>query len=97
MQSDPSPSNTMTRRSGFPSASPSPSVDAPPMKPMQPIDRSSGAIVRHEGALSLVVPHFARDVGIANFFEQTKIYRFSSVARWVEVSHPEVTKCLTVF
>src|SRR5262249_2157324 len=54
MQSDPSPSNTITRRSGHPSASPSPSVDAPPMNPTHAIDRSSGAIVRQAGAVVMV-------------------------------------------
>lgn len=54
------------------------------------------AIVRHEGALSLVVPNFARDVGIANFLAETKVYQFSSAARWVEVPRLEVPKCLHV-
>src|SRR5262249_59912357 len=54
MQSEQSPSNTITRRSGHPSARPRPSVDAPPMKPTQETDRSSGAIVRHAGAVVMV-------------------------------------------
>jgi hypothetical protein len=54
------------------------------------------AIVRHEGALSLVVPNFARGVSAANFLDLTKIYRFSSAARWVEVPHLELPACLRV-
>ena len=48
------------------------------------------AIVRHEGALSLVVPHFARNTIVANFLDQTKIFQFSAEARWTEVPRLEV-------
>jgi proteasome lid subunit RPN8/RPN11 len=55
------------------------------------------AIVRHEGALSLVVPRFASDTFTANFLAQTKIYRFSSQATWDEVPTPQVTEaCLQI-
>lgn len=42
------------------------------------------AIIRHENALSLVVPYFAKDVSVANFLNKTKIYRFSEGAEWLE-------------
>jgi len=42
------------RRFGIASASPSPSDEAPPMKPTQPIDRSSGAMVRQAGEVVMV-------------------------------------------
>lgn len=54
------------------------------------------AIVRHEGALSLVVPNFARAVDVATFLDQTEVYRFSSAGHWVEVRHLEVSTCLRV-
>src|SRR5262245_37071328 len=54
MQSEPSPSNTITRRSGHPSARPSPRVDAPPMNPTQETERSSGAMARQAGAVVIV-------------------------------------------
>jgi proteasome lid subunit RPN8/RPN11 len=55
------------------------------------------AIVRHEGALSLVVPHFASSTTLANFLDQTKVYRFSPTAQWIEVPRWEVTQsCLQV-
>src|SRR5581483_5117776 len=54
ISSEPSPSNTSTRRSGRASARPSPSDDAPPMKPTQATDRLSGAIVRQAGAVVMV-------------------------------------------
>jgi proteasome lid subunit RPN8/RPN11 len=55
------------------------------------------AIVRHEGALSLVVPRFASDTTIENFLIQTKVFQFSSRATWDEVPQFQVTKtCLQV-
>lgn len=55
------------------------------------------AIIRHEGALSLVVPRFASDTSINNFLDQTKVYRFSNRATWDEVPRPQVTQaCLQI-
>uniref|UniRef100_A0A973WAT3 Mov34/MPN/PAD-1 family protein n=1 Tax=Bradyrhizobium septentrionale TaxID=1404411 RepID=A0A973WAT3_9BRAD len=55
------------------------------------------AIVRHEGALSLVVPRFARDTSLANFVEQTKVFRFSDRATWDEVPRAQVfQECLRI-
>lgn len=55
------------------------------------------AIVRHEGALSLVVPRFARDTSLANFVEQTKVFRFSDRATWEEVPRARaVQECLRI-
>jgi proteasome lid subunit RPN8/RPN11 len=50
------------------------------------------AIVRHEGALSLVVPNFALDTTVSRFLNDTMIYQFSAAARWTEVPHDEVTQ-----
>lgn len=55
------------------------------------------AIIRHEGALSLVVPRFASDTFTSNFLDQTKVYRFSSRATWDEVPKLQVTEaCLQI-
>jgi hypothetical protein len=54
------------------------------------------AIVRHVGALSLVVPEFAAYVSVESFLEHTKVFRFSAAAEWLEVSGDEVGKCLQV-
>ena len=55
------------------------------------------AIIRHEGALSLVVPRFASDTFINNFLDQTKVYRFSNRATWDEVPKLQVTQtCLQI-
>lgn len=40
------------------------------------------AIVRHVGALSLVLPTFARTTTLQNFLEQVKIYQMSSAGEW---------------
>jgi len=48
------------------------------------------AIIRHEGALSIVVPYFASGTTVSNFLEQTKVYHFAATARWTEVPHSQV-------
>jgi proteasome lid subunit RPN8/RPN11 len=50
------------------------------------------AIVRHERALSLVVPHFALNTTVSRFLDDTKVYQFSAGARWTEVPAAEVTQ-----
>lgn len=55
------------------------------------------AVIRHEGALSLVVPNFAARTRADNFLEQTKVFRFSNAAEWLEVPHDEVERsCLRI-
>jgi proteasome lid subunit RPN8/RPN11 len=55
------------------------------------------AIVRHEGALSLVVPRFAADTIPGNFMQQTKTYRFSEHATWDEIASAELMNaCLEI-
>ncbi len=48
------------------------------------------AIIRHEGALSLVLPYFAASTTPLNFGDEVKVYRFSDAAEWVEVARTEV-------
>ncbi len=54
------------------------------------------AIIRHRGALSLVVPRFAVDTFAQNFLNQTKIYEFSERATWDEVSSAAIESCLKI-
>jgi Na+-transporting NADH:ubiquinone oxidoreductase subunit NqrA len=55
------------------------------------------AIVRHEGALSLVVPNFASGTTLLNFLDKTKVYQFSALAEWIEVPRSEVEpSCLRI-
>jgi proteasome lid subunit RPN8/RPN11 len=50
------------------------------------------AIVRHEGALSLVVPHFALQTTPQNFLAHTKVYRFTATSRWEEIPEAELAR-----
>lgn len=43
------------------------------------------AIVRHEGALSLVVPHFAGTTHADSFLRNSAVFRLSANDRWEEV------------
>lgn len=54
------------------------------------------AVVRHVGALSLVVPEFAAYTRVDTFQERTKIFRFSAAAHWREVPADEVPTCLLI-
>lgn len=50
------------------------------------------AIVRHEGALSIVVPNFAVDTTVDSFFNRVKVYRLSATGQWVEVNNSELSR-----
>lgn len=53
------------------------------------------AIIRHEGALSLVLPDFAAHTTPLNFRDEAKVFRFSDTAEWDEVARSEVEEsCL---
>lgn len=54
------------------------------------------AIIRHEGALSLVIPHFAARTTTANFFNTTKMFQFSSHCTWDEVAQRDVRSWLEI-
>jgi len=55
------------------------------------------AIVRHEGAFSLVVPRFAADTTLDNFLDQTKVFQFSQNATWDEVPKWQVRgQCIQI-
>ena len=56
-----------------------------------------GAIVCHEGGLSIVVPNFAIETTVETFLDDSKVYKFSADAQWIEVSRPELEKsCLRI-
>lgn len=55
------------------------------------------AIVRHEGALSLVVPEFAARTRVEAFLDQARVFRFSAAATWLEVPRALVEQtCLII-
>ena len=45
------------------------------------------AVVRHEGALSIVVPHFADRIDASTFLEKVATFRLAADDRWIEVPH----------
>lgn len=55
------------------------------------------AIIRHEGALSLVVPNFAAMTTVDNFLDESKVYRFSCSGKWLHVKSSELNRsCLQI-
>lgn len=54
------------------------------------------AIVRHEGALSFVIPYFARDTSAATFADRAALFRLSSQDRWLEIPRAKFGDHLTV-
>ena len=54
------------------------------------------AIIRHVGALSLVLPEFARNTTPANFSEHTASYRLSGENEWVRVPTGGPNGCIGV-
>ncbi|WP_445220491.1 hypothetical protein ACKWRH_10750 [Bradyrhizobium sp. Pa8] len=52
------------------------------------------AIVRHEGALSVVVPYFARGVTAESFLKETATFRLSADDRWLPVSPHDLPRHL---
>lgn len=54
-----------------------------------PID-DEWAIVRHTGALSLVLPDYALRTSVDTFVAHTAVYELSAVNKWEEVSPAEV-------
>lgn len=54
------------------------------------------AIVRHEGALSLVIPCFALNTSRENFMEDAKLFRLTPKNKWCEVSREEIEQWLVI-
>jgi len=55
------------------------------------------AIVRHVGALSLVLPYFAFGTTAETFLDFAKVYRFSEDGIWLLVPQEELSElCLTI-
>ena len=55
-----------------------------------------GAVIRHGGALSLVVPHFGLHTTYKGFLADTKVFRLSDENEWIEVAKPELDECLRI-
>lgn len=48
------------------------------------------AVVRHEGALSIVVPDFAKRIDALTFLSMAATFRLSADDQWVGISHDEL-------
>jgi proteasome lid subunit RPN8/RPN11 len=48
------------------------------------------AIVRHAGALSIVIPYFASQASSDNFFDNAATFQLSPVNRWEELTKQQV-------
>jgi len=48
------------------------------------------AIVRHVGALSLVLPNFALRTTVENFFDHVAVFSLTAINKWIEVDAKEV-------
>jgi hypothetical protein len=65
-------------------------VHSHPQEAFHSLADDQWAIVRHVGALSLVVPDFAAHTQVDTFLKHTKVFRFSPSAQWCEVPATEV-------
>ena len=54
------------------------------------------AIVRHTGALSLVIPHFALKTSSENFMENAKLFLLTPENRWRGVPSGEIRQWLAI-
>lgn len=54
------------------------------------------AIVRHEGALSLVLPHFALRTTETSFLDHLATFQLTSTDQWVEIPKPEIGRHLLI-
>lgn len=53
-----------------------------------------GAFIRHRGALSFVIPYFARDSSVATFLDEAALFELQQGNRWVLVPPEGVgTRC----
>lgn len=52
------------------------------------------AIVRHEGALSLVLPRFGLSTDLSSFAHDCKVFRLSAESKWCELRGKEVSECM---
>jgi len=54
------------------------------------------AIVRHLGALSLVIPHFARGISVENFLTRAAAFVLSEENTWEEVKSRDIERRIRI-
>lgn len=60
-------------------------VHTHPMAAFHSLADDHWAIVRHEGALSVVLPRFALDTDVVSFWRNAAVFQLSSANQWLEV------------
>jgi hypothetical protein len=69
-------------------------VHSHPEEAFHSIADDTWAIVRHVGAVSIVIPHFAKNTVSMNFGGQAATFQLSSSNRWAEVKFVDVVEVL---
>ncbi|RWX24516.1 Mov34/MPN/PAD-1 family protein [Rhizobium leguminosarum] len=54
------------------------------------------AIIRHEGALSFVIPYFARNTSASTFLDQAALFRLNEQDSWLEVPRARFSEHMVV-
>lgn len=49
------------------------------------------AIIRHEGALSIVIPYFGSRTNLANFFNEVAVFTLSASNYWMKLTRVEIS------
>jgi hypothetical protein len=71
-------------------------VHSHPMEAFHSRADDAWAIVRHRGALSLVLPYFASRTTLSSFLAETKTFQLSAENLWIELSKTQVSQCLLI-
>jgi hypothetical protein len=71
-------------------------VHSHPKEAFHSVTDDKWAIVRHLGALSLVVPHFARRISIESFVTDIAAYSLNADNEWIELSTAERNEFIDV-
>jgi hypothetical protein len=60
-------------------------IHSHPRRAVHSLTDDEWAVVRHEGALSIVVPDFADGVGVENFLDRVAVFSLSAEDQWIGV------------
>lgn len=61
-----------------------------PMKAFHSAADDYWAIIRHQGALSIVLPYFAKSISVDTFVAHMAMFQYSENGHWVEVENGDV-------
>lgn len=71
-------------------------VHSHPMEAFHSRADDEWAIVRHEGAISIVLPYFARGISPATFFQASATFRLSAYDSWDQVPNADISRHVRV-